>query len=46
MMILGVILLVLGIVLGMQILWILGLILLIIGAVLWFAPVGGGRRFY
>lgn len=45
--ILGVILLVLGLIFGIQILWIIGLILLLVGLVLMFVPIGGTtRRWY
>ncbi len=48
---LGVILLILGFVLKIQILWTIGIILLVIGAVLWILgsvgrPVGGRRYWY
>lgn len=48
---LGVILLILGFVLKVQILWTIGIILLVIGAVLWSLgsvgrPVGGRRYWY
>lgn len=48
---LGVILLILGFVLKVQILWTLGIILLVIGAVLWILgsvgrPVAGRRYWY
>lgn len=48
---LGVILLILGFVLKVQILWTIGIILLVIGAVLWILgsvgrPVGGRRYWY
>ena len=48
---LGVILLILGFVLKVQILWTVGVILLVIGAVLWILgsvgrPVGGRRYWY
>jgi hypothetical protein len=49
MLILGLILLVLGLVLGIPILWTIGLILAVIGAVLWLADGAGatwGRRWY
>lgn len=51
MIILGVILLVLGYLLGIQILWILGIILLVVGAILALLgaigrPVGGRRYYY
>lgn len=45
MLILGVILLIFGFVLHLQILWIIGLILILVGAVLLVRPVGG-RRWY
>jgi hypothetical protein len=49
--ILGVILLVLGLLLGVSILWTLGIIVLVVGAVLWLLgaagrPVGGRRYWY
>lgn len=47
MLILGVILLLLGLLLGISILWTIGIILAVIGAVLWIADAGGaswGRR--
>ncbi len=44
MIILGLVLLLLGFFLGIQILWILGIILLIVGLVLNFVPIGGSRR--
>lgn len=48
---LGVVLLILGFVLKVQILWTFGIILLVIGAVLWILgsvgrPVGGRRYWY
>lgn len=51
MIVLGVILLILGFVFGIQVLWTIGIILLIIGAVLWILgavgrPVGGRRYWY
>ena len=51
MIVLGVILLILGFVLKIQILWTIGIILLVIGAVLWLLgavgrPVGGRRYWY
>ncbi|MGH3875226.1 MAG: DUF6131 family protein [Pseudonocardiaceae bacterium] len=50
MIVLGVILLVLGYLLGIQILWILGIVLLVVGAILaLLGAVGrpiGGRRYY
>lgn len=51
MIILGVILLVLGYLLGIQILWVLGIILLVVGAILALLgaigrPVGGRRYYY
>lgn len=51
MIVLGVILLILGFVLNVQILWTIGIILLVIGAVLWILgavgrPVGGRRYWY
>lgn len=44
MLILGILLLVLGFVLGIQILWILGIVLAVLGAVLMVVPIGGTRR--
>jgi len=49
--VLGVILLILGFVLNVQILWTIGIILLVIGAVLWILgavgrPVAGRRYWY
>lgn len=51
MIVLGIILLVLGYLLGIQILWILGIILLVVGAILALLgaigrPVGGRRYYY
>ena len=51
MIVLGVILLILGFVLNVQVLWTIGVILLIVGAVLWILgavgrPVGGRRYWY
>jgi hypothetical protein len=49
MVILGIILLVLGLIVGIPILWTLGIILLIIGVILWIAEGTGaswGRRWY
>jgi hypothetical protein len=48
MLILGVICLILGFVLGIQILWIIGIILAVIGAIMLVLPVErvGGRRWY
>ena len=51
MIVLGAILLILGFVLGIQILWTIGIILLVIGAVLWILgavgrPVGGRKVWY
>jgi hypothetical protein len=50
MLILGIILLVLGFVLDIQVLWIIGIVLLVIGAVLWFLGALGrpvaGRRYW
>ncbi|MGB3893204.1 DUF6131 family protein [Mycolicibacter sinensis] len=48
---LGVLLLILGFVFGIQILWSIGIVLLVIGAVLWILgsvgrPVGGRRHWY
>ncbi len=44
MIVLGLVLLLLGFFLNIQILWILGVILLIVGIVLNFVPIGGSRR--
>ncbi|MCU1457289.1 MAG: hypothetical protein JWL73_1381 [Actinomycetia bacterium] len=47
--VLGVILLLLGLVLGIPVLWTIGVVLAIIGAVLWLAQGSGaswGRRWY
>lgn len=49
MLVLGVILLLLGLILGVPVLWTIGLILAIIGAALWIADSTGaawGRRWY
>jgi hypothetical protein len=51
MIVLGAILLILGFVLGINILWTIGIILLVIGAVLWILgavgrPVGGRKVWY
>jgi len=50
MIILGLILLVLGLVLGVPILWVIGLVLVAIGVILWIAGSAGhevgGRRHY
>lgn len=51
MLLLGIILLVLGFVLGIQVLWIIGIVLLVIGAVLWILgaigrPVAGRRHWF
>ena len=48
MLILGIICLVLGFVLGIQILWIIGIILAVIGVILLLVPIDriGGRRYY
>ena len=50
MIILGLILLVLGLLLGVPILWVIGLVLVAIGAILWIAGSAGhevgGRRHY
>ncbi len=50
MIVLGVILLILGFVLGIQLLWVLGVILLVIGAVLYIMGSAGrpvmGRRYW
>lgn len=42
--ILGLVLLLLGLFLNIQVLWIIGLVLLIVGIVLNFVPLGGTRR--
>ena len=51
MIILGLILLVLGFIFGINILWTIGIVLIVIGAVLWILgstgrAVGGRRRWY
>ena len=50
MMILGVVLLILGFLIGSQILWILGIILVVVGAIFFLVgashPVGGRRHWY
>ena len=49
MLVLGIILLILGLVLGSNLLWVVGLVLAAIGAVLWLASAGDrswGRRWY
>jgi hypothetical protein len=47
MFIVGLVLLVLGLVLGIGILWIIGLVLMLVGLVFWFGPAPyGGRRWY
>jgi len=51
MLILGVVLLLLGLILGVPILWTIGVIIAVIGVVLWILgsvgrPVGGRRWFY
>jgi hypothetical protein len=51
MIVLGAILLILGIILGINILWTIGVILIVIGAVFWILgsvgrPVGGRRAWY
>lgn len=51
MIVLGVVLLILGFVFGIQVLWSIGIILLVIGAVLWVLgavgrPVAGRRYWY
>lgn len=51
MIVLGAILLILGFVLGINILWTIGVVLLVIGAVLWLLgavgrPVGGRKVWY
>ena len=51
MIVLGVILLILGWILNIQILWTIGIILIVIGAVFWILgsvgrPVGGRRAWY
>jgi hypothetical protein len=48
---LGVVLLILGFVFGVQILWVIGIILLVVGAVFWILgsvgrPVAGRRHWY
>jgi hypothetical protein len=44
---LGVILLLIGLLLGIYLLWVAGLILIVVGLLLWFVPVGGRtRRWY
>jgi hypothetical protein len=48
---LGLVLLILGLILGVGILWILGIILIVIGAILWILgavgrPVGGRTHYY
>lgn len=51
MIVLGVILLILGFVFGIQILWSIGIVLVVVGAVLWLLgslghAVGGRRHYY
>lgn len=49
MLVLGLILLVLGLLLGVPLLWTLGIVLVLVGAVLWLADGAGaswGRRWY
>jgi hypothetical protein len=49
MLVLGIILLLLGLLLGVPILWTIGIVLAVIGAVLWLAEGAGaswGRRWY
>lgn len=48
MLVLGLVLLILGFVFGIQLLWVVGIILLVLGAVVWVHPMGfqGGRRWY
>lgn len=47
MVLLGVILLLIGLLLGIYLLWVAGLILIVVGLLLWFVPVGGRtRRWY
>jgi hypothetical protein len=51
MIILGIILLILGLLLGVPVLWVIGLVLVAIGAILWIAgtaghEVGGRRHYY
>lgn len=46
MVILGIILLVLGLILNVQLLLIIGVILLVVGLVMNFVPIGGTRRRY
>jgi hypothetical protein len=48
---LGVVLLILGFVFGIQILWVIGIILLVVGAIFWILgsvgrPVAGRRHWY
>ncbi len=51
MIVLGAILLILGLILGINILWTIGVVLIVIGAVFWILgsvgrPVGGRRAWY
>ena len=51
MIVVGLVLLLLGLLLGVGILWIIGLILVVVGAVLWILgsmgrPVGGRRHYW
>lgn len=51
MIILGAVLLILGLIFGMNILWTIGVILMVVGAVFWILgsvgrPVGGRRAWY
>ncbi len=49
MLILGVILLLLGLLLGIPILWVIGIVLALVGAILWLGSGSGaswGRRWY
>jgi hypothetical protein len=49
MLVLGIILLLLGLLLGVPILWTIGIVLAVVGAVLWLAEGAGaswGRRWY
>ena len=46
MVVLGLILLLIGWLTGINILWVIGIILLIVGLILWFVPVGGRTRRY
>ena len=44
MMILGAALLILGLILGIYVMWVVGLILLVIGALWWFMSIGSSPR--